>query len=200
MSSTHGYRIAALSLAWLVLRGQVPGIAETEEDRIYWADMEGIYWSSLQEGTTQRIITADTRRPGKIAVDVHGGKIYWVDKRGESIQWSDLDGSNSEWLIGFHSRVDAIDLDLDLYRRKLYFSALYNEGDYRDGGVYRANLDGSDIEFLGQELSPTLAVDPVRDIVYLTDWYGIYLLDRDGMTSTSSSHDPHGPPRTWHWT
>lgn len=179
MTSTRAYRTAAVFLMWLILHGLVPGFAETAEGRVYWADMDGIYWSNLEEGTTQRIITTDTRRPGKIAVDVAGGKIYWVDKRGESIQWSDLDGSNSEWLIGFHSRVYAIDLDLDLHRGKIYFSALYNEGDYFDGGVYRANLDGSDIESLGRALSSTLAVDPERDFVYLTDWYGIYLLNRD---------------------
>ena len=105
MTSTRAYRIAAVLLAWLILRGQVPGFAETGEDRIYWADVDGIYWSNLAEGTTQRIITADTRRPGKIAVDAAGGKIYWVDKRGSTIHWSDLDGSNSEPLIGESSSV-----------------------------------------------------------------------------------------------
>ena len=179
MTSSRAYRIAAVLLAWLILRGQVPSFAETGGDRIYWTDMDGIYWSNLEEGTTQRIIAADTRRPGKIAVDVAGGKIYWVDKRGESIQWSDLDGSNSEWLIGFHSRVYAMDLDLDLHRRKIYFSALYDEGDYFEGGVYRANLDGSEIELMEWGLPSALVLGPERDLVYLTDWYGIYLLGRE---------------------
>ena len=183
MSSTRAYRTAAVFLAWLILRGQVPGFAETAEDRIYWADMDGIYWSNLQEGTTQRIITADTRRPGKIAVDVHGGKMYWVDKRGGTIQWSDLDGSNSEWLIGPQAHGLASDLDLDLDRGKIYFSVLSIGSDAVDGGVYRANLDGSDVEFLGREFPRprTLVVDPASDLVYLTDWYGIYQLDRKGF-------------------
>ena len=195
MTSSRAYRIAAVLLAWLVPGGLVPGFAETGEDRIYWADMEGIYWSDLEEGTTQRIIAADTRRPGKIAVDVAGGKIYWVDKRGETIQWSDLDGSNSEVLVGFHewydpdawsiaighqARVWAVDLDLDLERRKLYFSALYNEGDVFTGGVYRSNLDGSEVEYLGIAASPTLAVDPVGGEMYLSNWDSIYRLDQDG--------------------
>lgn len=92
MTSTRSYRIAAVLLAWVILGGLVPGFAETGEDRIYWADMEGISWSNLGEGTTQRIVAADPRLPGKIAVDVAGGKIYWVDRRGGTIQWSDLDG------------------------------------------------------------------------------------------------------------
>ena len=195
MTSTRACRIVAVVLAWLILRGQVPGFAETGEDRIYWADMEGIYWSNLEGGTTQRIIAADTRRPGKIAVDVAGGKIYWVDKRGETIQWSDLDGSKTEVLVGFHewlypdawssaighqARVYAIDLDLDLERRKLYFSAVYNEGDVLTGGVYRSNLDGSEVEYLGSARSPTLAVDRVRSEMYLSNWDSIYRLDQDG--------------------
>lgn len=182
MSSPHRWT-AALCLAWLILRGQDPVSAESVEDRIYWADMNGIHWSNLREGTTQRIITTDTRRPGKIAVDVPGGKIYWVDRRGETIQRSNLDGSDSEWLIEPHCRAYAIDLDLDLDRGKIYFSALCDRGDYYDGGVYRANLDGSDMEFLGWGLSPILAVDPARDLVYLTlfDWGGIHLLDPDDV-------------------
>lgn len=165
------YRTLAVLLAWLILRAQVPGFAEPGEDRIFWSDGEGIYWSNPEEGTRHRIVAADTRRPGKIAVDIHGGKIYWVDRRGASIQWSDLDGSSSESLIGLYSRmgegliespVFEIDLDLDLHRRKIYFSVVTWEGDYLDGGVYRANLDGSEIEFL-ERLS-------------------------------------HFPSRTWHWT
>ena len=149
MTSTSAYRIAAVFLVWLILQGLVPSHSQTAEDRIYRTDMEGIYSFSLQEVATQRIITADTRRPGKIAVDIHGGKIYWVDRRGESIQWSDLDGSNSEWLIGPQGSGSANDLDLDLVRGKIYFSTRTTNTDAVDGGVYQANLDGSDIEFLG---------------------------------------------------
>ncbi len=180
MTSTRAYRIPAVLLAWVILRGQVPGFAETGEDRIYWADMNGIYWSDLKEGNTQRIVSADTRRPGKIAVDVAGGKMYWIDKRGETIQRSDLDGSNSEWLIGPQGYGSANDLDLDLDRRKIYFSTRTTNTDAVAGGVYRANLDGSDIELLEMGWPRTLLVDSARDLVYLTDGYGIYLLDREG--------------------
>ena len=129
MPSTHAYRIAAVFLVSLILRGLVPSHAQAEEGRIYWADMEGIYSSSPQEDTGNRIITADTRRPGPIAVDAAGGKIYWVDRRGSTIQWSDLDGSNSEPLPGHWGGSGAIDIALDLERGKIYSLGLYDGGD-----------------------------------------------------------------------
>ena len=168
---THRYRIAGACLAGLVL-GVVPSHAQTAEDRIYWADTGGIYWSNLKEGTTQRIVAADARRPGKIVVELVGRKMFWVDKRGGSIQWSDLDGSNSEVLIGFErSRVVAIDLDFDPEHGKLYFLALYSTGDTEFGGVYRSNWNGSEIEILAAEVGQpsALALDPVRRELWLWD-------------------------------
>ena len=181
MTNMRAYRIAAVLLAWVISGGLVPGFAETGEDRIYWADMEGIYWSNLQEGTTQRIVAADTRRPGKIAVDAAGGKIYWVDRRGGTIQRSDLDGSNSEMLID--GQALAIDLDLDLERKKIYFAAVYDRGDYRDGEVYRSNLDGSDTELLlAHPLSPILALDPTKGEIHLAQGNSMFRIDLDGSS------------------
>ena len=181
MTTMRAYRIAAVLLAWVILRGQVPGFAETGEDRVYWADMEGIYWSNLEEGTTQRIVAADTRRPGKIAVDVAGGKIYWVDRRSGTVQWSDLDGSNSE--VFFDGQAEAIDLDLDLEQKKIYFAAVYDRGDYSDGEVYRSNLDGSDTELLlAHPLSPILALDPIRGEIHLAQGNTMFRIDLDGSS------------------
>ena len=157
MTSRLAYRIAAVLLAWLILH--VPGFAETGEDRIYWADMDGISLSKLAEGTTQRIITDDTRRPGKLAVDVLGGKMYWVDRRSNTIQRSDMDGSDSEMLVELTGLgggyVTAADLDLDLRRRKIYFTVYYHHGDHPSGLVCRVNLDGTNVEFLGEDLAST---------------------------------------------
>ena len=189
MSSSHRWT-AAVCLGWLILRGQDPVFAESAEDRIYWADMNGIHWSNLREGTTQRIIAADTRRPGKIAVDVLEGKIYWVDRRSSTIQRSDMDGSDSEMLVGLTGLVEltglgggyvtAADLDLDLGRRKIYLTVIYDHGDYPSGLVCRANLDGSNIEFLGESFARTLALDWEEGAMYLGLWDVIYRLDQDG--------------------
>ena len=202
MSSPHRCRTAAVFIAWLILRGQDPVSAESAEDRIYWADMNGIHWSNLREGTTQRIIAADTRRPGKIAVDVLEGKIYWVDRRSSTIQRSDMDGSDSEMLVGLTGLVEltglgggyvtAADLDLDLGRRKIYFTVNYYHGDYTSGLVCRADFDGSNVEFLGENFNSAatpLALDWEEGAIYLGTWDFIYRLDQDG----SGSEDVLGP-------
>ena len=148
---------------------------------MYWADREGIYWSSLQEGTPQRFIAADARRPGKIEVDVAGGKMYWVDKRGETVQRSDLDGSNIERLPGEWGGSRAMDIALDLERGKIYSVGLYSGGDYLIGEVYRANLDGSNFEKMRMGVSGPLAhnlsLDTTRGYLYLGAWWGIYRID-----------------------
>ena len=194
VTSTRAYRIVAVLLAWVILGGLVPGFAETAEDRIYWTDRGGISWSNLQEGSTpQRIITAETRRPGQIAVDASGGKIYWVDKRGDTIQWSDLDGSNSEPLTGeteginnvlrfaLEGAIETIDIALDLERGKIYCTVFINAGDYRVGDLYRANLDGSDPEiFMEQSDARSLALDAAGGFIYLGSERWIERVDLSG--------------------
>ena len=141
----------------------------------------------------ERIITADTRRPGPIAVDAAGGKIYWVDKRGNTIQWSDLDGSNSEPLPGENEGINNVllswsdsgaigtmDIALDLERGKIYCAGIVSAGDYTFGEIWRASLDGSDPEFfpVGSE-ARFLALDTARGDVYFGDW-GIERADLSG--------------------
>ena len=193
---TTMYRTTALFLTWLAFQGQVPSFAQSEEDRMYWADMEGIYWTSLKDGTSQRIIHADTRRPGNLAVDVAGGKMYWFDRRGEEIQWSDLDGSNSQPFsgnLGEHggAHVKTMDVALDLERRKIYSVAFYNFGDYESSEVFRYNLDGSGLETLLPEGGQfqSLALDAGSGFLYLGGWDGITRIDLSGDSVESVSID-----------
>ena len=191
------YRTTTLLLAWMIFQGQVPGFAQFEEDRIYWADMDGIHWTSLKEGTSQRIIHGDTRRPGNLAVDVAGGKMYWFDRRGEEIQWSDLDGSNSEPFpgdlggFGVPGYWRAMDVALDLERKEIYFVGLYDHGDVCcESVVSRSNLDGSDLEvFAGGNHFHSLALDAGSGFLYLGGEDGITRIDLSGGSAGKSVYE-----------
>ena len=89
--------------------------------------------------------------------------------------------SNSEVL--FDGQAHAIDLDLDLERKKIYFAAVYDRGDYHDGEVYRSNLDGSATELLlAHSLSPILALDPTKGEIHLAQGHSMVRLDQDGSS------------------
>ena len=165
---------------------------------MYWADREGIYWSSLGEGAPQRFIDVDARRPGKIEVDVAGGRIYWVEMRGETVQRSDLDGSNIEALPGAWGGSIAMDIALDLEQGRVYAVGLYGGGDTFLAEVCRARLDGSDFERVGASapLAATLSLDPTRGHLYLGAWRGIYRIDLSALASEEAHSDRD---RTMDW-
>ncbi len=76
-------------------------------------------------------------RPGKLAIDPSGRKIYWIDRDNGTIRRADLDGSNIEIIPVPPGMKYAI--ALDPMRGKLYWIA-------RGDAIQRANLDGSDVE------------------------------------------------------
>lgn len=126
--------------------------------KLYWGDIGTSTISSADpDGSNiQTLITGV--RPWSLALDVAGGKIYWVSLSG-NIGHANLDGSNVEELI----RQSGEGIGLDLAAGKLYWAG--------GGRISRANLDGSGIEPLVTGLSKpdSMALDLVNRKVYWTD-------------------------------
>ncbi len=110
---------------------------------------------------------------GRIALDVAGGKIYWVNPyRPYSILRADLNGSNAENVITGPELIgDLTEIALDAAGGKLYWTNI--DSDTNRSIIYRANLDGSDVEnvITGPELigDPTeIALDAAGGKLYST--------------------------------
>ena len=108
--------------------------------KLYWGDIGTNTISSADpDGSNiQTLITGV--RPWSLALDVAGGKIYWIGLGG-GIGRANLDGSSVEVLLPQGGE----GIGLDLAAGKLYWAG--------SGRISRANLDGSGIETLVTGLS-----------------------------------------------
>ncbi len=126
------------------------------EGRIYWTDLGSgdIRRADLDGGSNIQIVVDGGGSPEWIALDPAAGKMYWTKWNGHAgkIQRSDLNGSNPETILVTgqeHPMGIALDLDAD----KVYYTANrryfdFEIGEWWNGGVKRANLDGSSPEDL----------------------------------------------------
>jgi len=124
------------------------------EDVALDLDTRTMFWTNASFGTVHRgdmdgvaseiIATGDA--PYGIALDPVTDKLYWGDVTFATdlqslIRRSDVDGSNQENLVAYDGEV--YDFALDLSAGQMY----WNTGDSM-GSLYRAMLDGSDVEKL----------------------------------------------------
>ena len=126
--------------------------------------------------------------------------MYWTDMVGGDIYCSNLDGSNVKKFVDAGG--NAIDLALDTAGGKIYWTETFHAFDYSQGGLMRANLDGSDIELLTEDTinrNPRgIALDLGRNKVYWADesFQSIHRADLDGRNEriiVSESYTIHSP-------
>ncbi|MCE2447921.1 MAG: T9SS type A sorting domain-containing protein [Candidatus Latescibacteria bacterium] len=171
--------------AWSIFGAQSGYSQPVAEGKIYWTHPEsGIHRSSLDGSNVEQLVIPDLRRPDKIALDIAGGKMYWTERAVANIHRSDLDGSNVETLIEGYGPPTwnwITDIALDVAGGKMYWTEGISHGDYIEGIVARANLDGSNTEgFSGGDHTGDIALDLVRGKVYWTD--------SDAIVQTDLSH------------
>ena len=120
--------------------------------KMYWTDGETdkIQRANLDGSNVEDLITQGLEVPRGIALDVAGGKMYWVDWFAGKIQRANLDGSNVEDLITSGLEAPGV-IALDVAGGKMYWTHTdWNSatGEYINGKIQRADLDGSNVEDL----------------------------------------------------
>ena len=156
----------------------LPGIAlDLVRGKVYWTDIGSIERADL-DGKNREIVVGSYLNDlydlvfdvdfYDLALDVEGGKIYWTDSKG-SILRADLDGENGEEILtdlAYHRARIA----LDVGRGKIYWTDWTAS---EKGTFHRANLDGTNIEYLmGWERVTGFALDPEGRKIYWTDGRG----------------------------
>ena len=129
---------------------------DTARPQIYWTDAgtDKIQRANLDGSNVQDLVTTKLKSPRDIALDVAGGKMYWIDwlPGNTKIQCANLDGSDVRALVTTGlDRPGAI--ALDVANGKMYWA---DEGTAK---ISCANLDGSDVQDL-----ITIGVGGAQDI------------------------------------
>ena len=100
--------------------------------------------ANLDGSEVDTLVTGIGSRPEGIALDVTGGKMYWVDSWLRKVQRANLDGSNVEDLIV--NRADGPEgIALDVTAQKMYWT------DTPARVIRRANMDGANLDGTGVE-------------------------------------------------
>jgi sugar lactone lactonase YvrE len=121
------------------------GIAfDTMNGKIYWStsitSTEGEILRADLDGSNVETVVTGANKPGPIALDIAGGKIYWTDYTVDMVRRADLDGSEVEnlYVVGPNLNPDGIALDLDT--GKVYWGQAHA---INRGKIMRMNLDGT---------------------------------------------------------
>jgi predicted outer membrane repeat protein len=121
--------------------------------------------ANLDGTNPEVVITRAYGVPNGIALDVAGEKIYWVEN---GIRRANVDGSGDEYIISSSAR----DVALDLPAGKIYWTNVTNAyGGVGTRTIERANLDGTDIEIVVDQLGTPdgIAIDKASGKMYWTD-------------------------------
>ena len=150
----------------IVIGLEHPSDIALDEDRakIYWTESDNYPWGTSQffrsnlDGSHIENVSISTRASSNIALDEDRAKIYWTSI--DSVFRSNLDGTNVEGFLALPYYPWSFGaIALDSAGNKIYWTGLYtppsddwNNPPPRSDGIFRSNLDGSNVEQV--ELSP----------------------------------------------
>ncbi len=173
----------------------VGGVAMTETSiataqKIYWTNecsvpkrdaWQGVYRANLDGALVEELVT-DVVSPHGIALDLNGGKMYWLEAI--FIIRADLDGSTVETIGQIPFSGSLQDIALDMAGAKIYWTSI----DFSSGGaIYRANLDGSELEVVhapGNLFRPhVLTLDVGARRMYFGEGCSLFVADMDPPTA-----------------
>jgi hypothetical protein len=146
------------------------GIAYDDvHNKIYFSDFydadipNGRIWRMNPDGSGLDSLAGGILDPYGIALDVAGGKVYWVDDAG-NVSRANLDGSSPE--IGLINMADGWmrAIALDVANNTMYFYEVNNEI------LYKASLNGTNVAPLIEGVyGYAIMVDTENDKLYFDD-------------------------------
>ena len=156
------------------------------------SETESLFYTDLSENAISRFeVPLDSERSfdtfptgplfGLSDIEFHPGEsaLYWADGKNNSIGYTNIDNGESTILLDRFTMGTLIELDdderereffsvgsiaLDLSRGKLYW-------DLSPHAILRANLDGTNVEQIVSDVSPSsIAIDEVEAKIYWAYW------------------------------
>ena len=144
------------------------GVAvDPKAGRIFWTDRDTqqVVSANLSDGLSRTILATNQVELTSVVVDPVNQNVWWGHRRHENkVTTARYDGSNQSTILAGETPMT---MRIDNVNGKLYWS------DDFTNDIYRANLDGTNIEHFAtvEEFSavPGLAIDPGNGKVYWTD-------------------------------
>ena len=145
---------------------------DKENEKIYYPGGDGISRCNY-DGSNNELLVANHPGAQDVAVDVEGGKVYWIDNIEHKVKRANMDGSNVEDLVTTDI-IWTVEIDLDLKNDKIYWS------DFSAQNIKRCDLDGGNVEIVVDE-NTIQGIN--RDLLTPTPFYprGIYFDENQGI-------------------
>jgi len=179
----EGDSVTRIKKRLLTVDPQLPQAPIVDPYSVYWISETT---SRIRRGTYDGSMTEDVASNAATpsGFDIAGGRIYWVTTTwtGGILESSELDGSDRKTLVREENRLG--DVAVDAKRGKIYWTSLPesplslvdpgegSEDRTWDGGIRRANLDGSNVETLVEYPSGSAAY---ADRIVVAPYAGLVL-------------------------
>ncbi len=131
---------------------------------VYWADKHNGHIRRVDFDGSNVTDLASIVDPRDVALDIAGGKMYYVANPGAPQVWrANLDGSSEEMIYSSGSTLFT-GIALDLVNNHVYWTESV-------GGVSRSDLDGSNQTFVTSQVSNPggIDLDPANQMMYIAD-------------------------------
>jgi sugar lactone lactonase YvrE len=175
----HPFRLAVACVVVIGFLAALSQHANAEPvPRLYWADQwTGQILSANLDGTdiqsiVQRPIVHEPNYAGphRLAMDEAQATLYWTDTAEDAVYRTKLGSGVVEPIIQLSENSYPREIELDLGAGKLYWSA-GNVGDDGNGGIFRSNVDGTNVETLLADVSIAgIDLDVAGGQVYFTQF------------------------------
>lgn len=149
---------------------------DPDNGKIYWNNGYGAIQRAHLDGSFAETVITSPAAIGDLAIDRIGEKIYWVSNH-QNIMRANLDGTDTEQIASSPSAGGTTGLDIDEEGGKVYWADAISDR------IYRANLDGSEMQDTGvPTIEPwDVAIDSANGRMYWAQYWGyVYSARLDG--------------------